>query len=256
MDILQELRKVIEKAKLDQGSYSIWNLGQTLSSDLKDLPIEVGKNVWKGVLLPEETHLYLGSFNKPTVLSIICQNSSEGIHHGRITLIGPDLHKIITTENLFGLLILIGGQKITKDITAKIRSTIYISNQIEGIELSSNLKQKQFKIGKEIFYRGISFKHIGEAIFKLYLDVHKNLIESIEIIIITQGESLINELLELNKHVQHDYYESIKDKLIKYVKMRDDCDFDWDCKICNYQAVCEEIRKIIIERSDKFKNKE
>ncbi len=249
MKILPDLRRIIEKSKLELGDYTIWDHENTLASDLKKLPIKVGSHAWKGVLLEEETQLYLGTSKCPSLLSVICQNTPDGVHHGRITLIGSDIDKITTSENLFGLIVILGGHKIKSEDLIKLRSTIYISNQIEEFELSSDLKQHKFKIGKGIYRKGISFEHIGEAIIKLFLDEHKTLIESIEVIFITMGESLIKELIEFDKIIQKDYVESMKTKIIKHVKMREDCDFDWECKSCEYQNICEEIRKIMVERN-------
>jgi CO dehydrogenase/acetyl-CoA synthase beta subunit len=253
VDNLPELRKIIEKAKLEIIDYKIWNHKDNLPLDLTNLPLKVGSHAWRGVLLEEETQLRLGNSKNPTVLSVICQNNSNGIHHGRITLIGPDLGSIHNKENLFGLIVIIGGSKINSENVNRLRSTIYISDQIEEFELGSNLKQRRFKIGKGIYNRGISFEHIGEAIIKLFLDYHKDLIESIEIIIITKGESLVKDLLEIDKIVQKDYIESMKTKINKYAKQRDDCDFDWECKTCDYQHVCDEIRQIMAERNKNLK---
>ncbi|MFX0102295.1 MAG: hypothetical protein ACFFCS_22210 [Candidatus Hodarchaeota archaeon] len=226
---------------------------------IMNLPIKVGKDVWRGVLFEEETRIELGGINDPSTAFVVHDENVEMINDGTITLIGPDIQDIKKSTCSFGIIVIIGGNRIKPEHLNRIRSTFIISGEIEGFALSSSPRYKRFKVSKDVFERGVSFEHIGRAFMYLFQNSFPALIERIEIIFFSADTNSIRDLIEFEQRIKHYFSDAIREKIYNYAvklgKIRDDCDLDIECDICENEPICIEIKEIIERREIKIKEK-
>ena len=273
---LKKIREFIEKSKIINEDYKIWKIFNetnginetdkisrtTLKNPedlIKGLPIKVGKGSWQGIVFEEDIQIEFGNKKKPSLATVFCTTDPLKVNNGRISLIGPDIKDITIPASSFGLIVIIGGNKIISNDLIKIKNILAISNTIEGFALKSIPRKWWFRLNKESYKAGISFEHIGRAIFYLYLENFPDLIESIEIIFITNSHKAVNELIEIEKIIAPYFKNAIQNKILKYVdkyqKIREDCDLEEECDICDNQIICEQIIDIIKKREvNKNKN--
>ncbi len=264
MKELQEIRNFIEKLKVTTKNYRIWSLNTDKSQDLniiiKDMPIRVGKGIWSNYLLEEEIKLELGGNNNPSTTLVICSSDikEKTIHDGRISLIGPDIVEISEKYHPFGLIVFIGGRKISSSHLNKIKRIINFTDEIEGVLLRTSPRRYIIRISKEIFHRQVSFEHIGRALIFIFKKNFPNLIENIELVFITTDNNIIEQLENFGRDVNKIFSEALRDTIYKYAKkyekLREDCDLDEECDVCDNQIICEDIQEII-EIREKLKNK-
>ncbi len=250
MATIEELRTFIERGKLASKNYRVWEC-ESSGGKRTQSPMKVGKDAWRGILFDEEVRIELGGPKIPSSVVVFCTQNLQEIHPGRVTLIGPDLADIDQPMVPFGGIFLVAGQSITREMLNKVRRTVFLSNEIEGFSQRSVSRQFWYRVSKSIISRGASFLHLGEAFSTLFTGGFPGIIEGVEAMFITQNDSLVRELSELEVRVKETFTEAFREKIASYAKLRDDCDFSWGCDICDYQPVCEEIRDIIRIRDEK-----
>jgi CO dehydrogenase/acetyl-CoA synthase beta subunit len=254
-----EIRSFIEKKKLNSQNFTIWNLAPDLDHIITrgSSKFRLGKGAWKGVFVDEsEIQLELGSENYPSTAMVLYNSDPKLIHNARITLIGPDLPAIKQNQSVFGLIVMIGSSLIESKDMKKIRNLLYISDSIEGVQLRSNPRKYWLRIGKEIYNKGVSFLDIGRSFLILFKTAFPALIETIELFFFTTSNQDIEELALFEKNLNQIYTNALRAKIAKYLKVRTDCDFEWECQSCEYQSICNEVREIIALRNEKMNNTE
>ncbi|MHA1733243.1 MAG: hypothetical protein ACTSU5_14950 [Promethearchaeota archaeon] len=250
MDAFRELRNFVETLKLGTRNYSVWETGANSKADTSGLPMRVGRGAWRGVLFEEEIALELGGVSTPSTAIVLCTNGVDLVHQGRVTLVGPDLPDIHGPNWPFALVILVGGKKITADEINKVRRVVHISDEIEGFAQRSVSRRFWYRVGRKIRDRGVSFRDIGRAFAYLFQSSYPEMVERVEVTFVTTSPGDVERLVEIEKVVKEQYTTAFKDKIARIAKLRDDCGFDWDCDVCDYEPVCEEIRDIIKIRED------
>ena len=169
------------------------------------------------------------------------------IKNRRITLIGPEIKEISTHSVDFGMFILIGGKKISENDWTSLRQFNFISNSIEGFLIRSVPRRFWCRLNSKIIQNNFSFKFLGNAIFYLYTQKFKNLIEYIEILFIVSYPNLIDQFIKTTSDISADINKKWKSKIDKW-KKNIDCDYDWGCEICPYREECYNIKEVLVER--------
>ncbi len=165
----------------------------------------------------------------------------------RITLIGPEIKEISTPSVDFGMFILIGGKRISENDWTSLRQFNFISNGIEGFSIRSVPRRFWCRINSKIIKNNFSFEILGNAIFYLYTQKFKNLIENIEILFIVSYPNLIDQFIKTTSDISADINKKWKSKIDKW-KKNIDCDYDWGCEICPYREECYNIKEVLVER--------
>ncbi len=227
---LQEIRSFIETQKLKGEDYSVWNV----SKKAPDL-LNVGNRIWDGILLREDIGIELGSIDHPIVKTILYLEDSTGIHDSRITLIGKELSGISGPSSKFGILILIGGKNISNDMVNKIRRSLYLSTNMEGIFEKQSGRNSWLQISRKLMNEKLNFMQIGSALLKLirneYPEIHK-----IEILMTVENDLVLTYFRELHDISKIDSIKQFQEK-IKKIKLRPDCDYDWECTVCDNKEI-------------------
>ncbi|MHA1932636.1 MAG: hypothetical protein ACW96X_08870 [Promethearchaeota archaeon] len=201
-------------------------------------------------MLQEETRLELGGASKKSfsmVYPISELESLNFIKNRRITLIGPEIKEISTPSVDFGMFILIGGKRISENDWTSLRQFNFISNGIEGFLIRSVPRRFWCRLNSKIIQNEFSFEFLGNAIFYLYTQKFKNLIENIEILFIVSYPNLIDQFIKITSDISTDINKKWKSKIDKWKKNLD-CEYDWGCEICPYREECYNIKEVLVER--------
>lgn len=202
---------------------------------------------FKEIILKEETKLELGGIDKKSFSLIYPSNELDHIQDGVITLIGPEINDISDQSIDFGIFILIGSKKINEKDFDALRHLSFISSGIEGFMIRTIPRRFWCRISENVIKK-FSFEFLGKAIIYLYKQEFKELITTMEIILINSYPDLIDEFIEVSSDIRKYIDSKWKDKIEKW-KKRIDCDYDWECDDCLYYDTCEVVKEVLEERS-------
>ncbi len=248
---MDNLRRLLEIAKLESKDYAIWQAGPETPALLEQLPIKVGPRSWSGVLIDDEVQIRLGDFSTPSTAFLRLVSDQNGVQDGRITLIGPDLSLIAEPIIPFAMGVLVALQEATSELIKRLNRTLQVTDEIEGFMQRSARGDPRFLISKHIIRRGASFQHIGRAFLHLFRTKYPREVQKIEIFFLTAIPSIVVELKKYREQAVQDVIKSWQAKIQKLDKLRVDCEFEWECEACDYQKICEELRDIIRLRGSK-----
>ena len=244
---LQEIRSFIENQKLKGQDYSVRNI----SID-DPVILKVGNRVWDGIILEEDIGIELGSNDNPIIKTLISLKDSTDIHNSRITLIGKDLKDISTPSCKFGFLILIGGKNISNTAINKIRRSIYLSTNVEGIFEKQSGRNSWYQLTRKLLDKKLSFIDIGSALMKLIRnEVPENI--KIEILMTVENDLVLTYFRELYDLSKIDSIKQFQEKIKNIQKLRPDCDYDWECTVCDNKEICDQVRDMITRRNKMMK---
>ena len=248
-EILDTLRNYIENQSSKGKNVFAYENNPNPQKYFESLGIKVGIDKQKEIILQEETRLELGGINKKSFSLVYPFSNSDFITHiknGRITLIGQNIKEITDLSIDFGMIILIGGRLITEKDWDSLRQFNLLSNGIEGFLIRTIPRKFWCRISEKII-KNFTFEMLGNAIFYLYQQRFKELIEVMEIFFVNTYQNVIDEFIKItskiNKHINEKWLEKIENW-----KKRIDCEYDWGCEICPYQEECYEIKQVLVER--------
>ncbi|TET56760.1 MAG: hypothetical protein E3J52_11410 [Promethearchaeota archaeon] len=213
------------------------------------LNIKVELDKHKEIILQEETKLELGGINQKSFSLVYPFSELDFINtvkRGTITLIGLENKDIYDLSIDFGMIILIGGKNITEKDWDSLRQFNLISNGIEGFLIRTIPRKFWCRISENII-KDFTFEFLGNAIFYLYKQRFKDLIESMEIFFVNTYTNVIDEFIKITSKI-NSYINEKWLKKIENWKKRIDCEYDWGCEICPYQEECYEIKQVLVER--------
>lgn len=259
VELLSELRAVYEQAKLKSQQYEVWTI-PTRSEDLREalsaVPLQVGRGAWRGVLFEEEIHCDFGGPGVPSMAAVLCVRVPEIVHDGRVTLVGPDLPELPRGTHELGILVFVGGRAISDRMLNRIRRVLFLSDEIEGFAQRSLSRKQWFRVSRDLVSRGVSFRDIAAALALLFREAFPELVETVEVYVITTLPAFVGKLVELGVRVKETYTRAFQERVYEYAqrqqalleqddKLRADCDFDWECNVCEFQTICDELRQIV-----------
>jgi len=249
-EIFSNLRQYTNE--LAQRGIDISNYTQEPNSSqyLEDFQVGVKLDSYKEIILQEETELELGGISRKSfslVYPIQNPNFKEFLKNGAITLIGPEIKDISTPSIDFGMIILIGGSRITEKDLEVLKRFNFISNGIEGFLIRSIPRRFWCRISSELIEKKVSFQFLGNAILYLYKQKFGDMIESIEIFFVNSHSEIIDDYIRITSKIREQNNKRWIEKIEEWRK-RIDCDYDWGCEICPYQELCYDIKQVLVER--------
>jgi len=248
-EILDNLRNYIISVSQQGKNVYIYQENPDPLKLFEELNIKVNLNKHKEIVLQEETKFELGGINKNSFSLVYPFSNSDFITHindGTITLIGQEVKDITDLSIDFGMIILIGGRFITEKVWDSLRQFSLISNGIEGFLIRTIPRKFWCRISEKII-KNFTFELLGNAIFYLYHQRFKDLIESMEIFFVNTYINVIDEFIKITSKMSTHINEKWLKKIENW-KKRIDCEYDWGCEICPYQEECYEIKQVLVER--------
>ncbi|MHA1293407.1 MAG: hypothetical protein ACTSQJ_12155 [Promethearchaeota archaeon] len=247
-NIIDKIRNFLDQQIQEGITINIYKNHQKPQEYFKNIGIQVALDSCKEIILQEDTQLELGGINKTSFSLVFPFHILNFIKNGNITLIGPELKDIFKNSIDFGILILIGFEKISEKDFDNLREFNFISNGIEGFMIRTIPRRFWCRISKLVI-NNFSFEFLGNAIIYLYKQKFKELIKAIEIIMINSHPKLINELANITSEVKDHLKLKWKEKIEQW-KKRIDCEYDWECEECPYYDTCEDIKEVLKAREE------
>ena len=248
-EFLDSLRNYINSESQKGKNVFIYEENLNPPKLFEKLNIKVELDKHKEIILQEETKLELGGINKKSFSLVYPFSELDFINtvkKGTITLIGLENKDIHDLSIDFGMIILIGGKNITEKDWDSLRQFNLISNGIEGFLIRTIPRKFWCRISEKII-KDFTFEFLGNAIFYLYKQRFKDLIESMEIFFVNTYTNVIDEFIKITSKI-NTYINEKWLKKIENWKKRIDCEYDWGCEICPYQEECYEIKQVLVER--------
>ncbi len=100
------------------------------------------------------------------------------------------------------MIILIGGKNINEKDWDSLRQFNLISNGIEGFLIRTIPRKFWCRISEKIM-KDFTFEFLGNAIFYLYKQRFKNLIESMEIFFVSTYPNVIDEFFRITSNINN-----------------------------------------------------
>jgi acetyl-CoA synthase len=122
---------------------------------------------------------------------------ADQVEDGKITLTGPDLDSVEEGGAMpLGILVDVAGRKMQKDFEPIIeRQFHYFTNGAEGIQHNGQRDITWIRVSKSSFGKGFRLEHLGKLLHARILDVFGNIVDKVQVRLITD-ESLLDPLLE------------------------------------------------------------
>nr|MDO8118694.1 hypothetical protein [Candidatus Sigynarchaeota archaeon] len=237
VDLLKELHEA-------PGDARTWSCEPATIDEPYPFPIKVGKRAWRGAILDEDRLIDLGGKEHGSVCVLLVTTSNEQVHHGKITLFGLDIKDISKSEVDFGMVILISVKEFDAQKVLQLHRRKHFSTEIEGAIERFHPRKYWIRLGTVFRDRSLSFSHLGRAFMKLFMDEHENIIERIEIVFIVDRPETIKHLERIQATVNDTMASLRRERIAGRLKLREGCDFEWECGTCTFQGVCDEVRKI------------
>ena len=245
--IIEKIREFLEQEQTSGKTLFSFRCDSNQINLVTNSKIKIGLNGYKEIILEEETGLELGGVNRKSFSIIFPIKDSQLIEHGKITLLGTEIHEISEPNIDFGLMILIGINNATEKDKEELNQLNFVSNSIEGFSIRTIPRRFWCRISKSALEKGFSFEFLGKAIITLYKQKFKDLVESIEVIFINSDPNSIEQFIVLSSDIVSKFKEKWKKKIEEWRK-RIDCEYDWGCNICPYQEECYELKQVLVSR--------
>jgi len=211
------------------------------------LPVRIGPQVKKTVILKEDTFVELGNPSVASCSFVIWSDDPSCVEDGRITVIGTDIQESKGKSLPFGQVIIAGGTELKEEHYLDLERTQYTSDQIEGYMLRSVPRRVWSRVGHEAAGRGFSLETLGRALMSIFRWKHP-LIQATEVVFVTSSKEDVNQLDGIAAGVR-----KFSGELRKLVRQDDgtyDCT-EYSCDICDEKTVCDSIREWVILRRKK-----
>ena len=221
-----------------------YNFPGTAAALKKGLPIHIGPQANRGILLREDTFIELGGPDAGSCAFFIMTENLSLIKDGRITLIGPDLQETIRPKLPFGQVVMVGGNELnTKDPNA-LYHLRFIGDEIEGYMVRSLSRNLWSRVSKDAGAKGFSFEVLGRALMSVYKSQNIK-IQAVEILFVTSSKEDVGRLADIEVQVQKERDQIQKEH---WKSKGYDIDCILDCGSCANKSVCDELRKVLRAR--------
>lgn len=186
------------------------------------------------IIFSSDTGCDLGPAGQPSV-SLLLPTSRRGlVEDGAITLIGPDVAQCKGREMAFGKLIMVQGHGFDEDNLFRRYQQMSLQRfdlALEGCVPRGVPQQNRewLRISKDAIARGISFKVIGNELYRQLRTL--DYVDAAEVVFITSGAQDVRAL------------ESLSQRLGKAVRAMNKMTehLAYDCDECECKDVCNEI---------------
>jgi CO dehydrogenase/acetyl-CoA synthase beta subunit len=212
-----------------------------------DLPVRVGPDAGKGVILQEDTFVELGNPSVASCSFVVWTDELSRVADGRITRIGPDIQHCRGQSLPFGQVVIVSGAELTEQHYAELERTQYVSDHIQGYMLRSVPRRVWSRVSHEAAARGFCFESLGRALMSIFRR-RNPLIQAIEVVFVTSSPDDVDQLEDIAADVR-----KFSGEVRKLVRQQDgsyDC-VEYDCDSCDDRPACDSVRDWIKVRRDR-----
>ena len=211
------------------------------------LPVRVGLNAHRGIILRSDTYLELGNPLAGSCAFVLWTDNPSLINDGRIRLLGPDIPESADQSLPFAQVLIVGGEDLTDRDHESLVQHQYVSDRIEGYMIKSAPDRVWSRVSKEAASKGFDFETLGKALMSIVKSEEPR-IETMEIVFVTSSKEAVQGLTGIAAQVRKISKDIVKEnwKIRGY-----DIECVSDCSSCSEKVVCDEIRDVISIRKKK-----
>ena len=222
-DILFRLQKMREKG----------TISDTIHRGGLDWPLAGKGDLVMGV----DTAVELGHPKEGSTAFLIWTSESTQLANKRISVIGPDLQRLVGRRIPFGTIILLGVEGFNED------NSYERYRQLESVRYDICLKgymmrgvsqygREWSRVSRKAIDKGFSFPILGGALVDRYLEFE--FVRSVEVIFFTSGRKDMKPFLPIAENALK--IIGAMNKMIQEVS--------YDCDTCEYNGVCGEVEDL------------
>lgn len=187
-----------------------------------------------------DTAVELGHPREGSTGFLIWANEPTRLKNKRISIIGPDLHRLVGRRIAFGKITLLGVEGFNED------NSYQRYRQLENVRFDIRLKgymmrgvsqygREWSRVSRTAIENGFSFSTLGAALINRYLEF--DFVRSVEVVFFTSGFQDMKPFLPIAENTLR--IIGAMNKMIEEVS--------YDCDTCEYSDVCgeaEELREL------------
>jgi CO dehydrogenase/acetyl-CoA synthase beta subunit len=222
-DIFSRLKKMRETGKISD----------TIHRESVDWPLAGKGDLVMGV----DTAVELGHPREGSTAFLIWTNEPMRLKNKRISIIGPDLHKLAGKRIPFGKIILLGVEGFNED------NSYERYRQLENVRYDIRLKgymmrgvsqygREWSRVSREAIDDGFSFPILGGALVNRYLEFE--FVRTVEVVFFTSGLQDMKPFLPIAENAL-----KIMGAMNKMIE-----EASYDCDTCEYSDICREVEDL------------
>jgi len=229
---------------------------------MEGLPIRFGADSNPGVLLRSDTFLELGNPAAGSCAAAMWTDDTSLVVDGRITVVGPDIPDVgdiggianlagadgSSSRSLpFAQVLLAAGPDLCEEDHEQILQVQHVGDRVEGYMVRSTSEYVWARVSNDAATKGFDLESLG----RILLHLTKTAIpkaSAAEVVFVTTSKDDVERMSEVVNRAK-----SIgRDMVSELWKARGfDLDCDFDCGSCSDEAVCDDIRDVIVATKQK-----
>jgi CO dehydrogenase/acetyl-CoA synthase beta subunit len=198
-------------------------------------PWPIDKN--RNMVMAGDTAVELGNPKDASVSFLYWVDDPTRLHHGRISVVGPDIPDSIGKRLSYGKIVIIGGTGFDAENSFdryREMELLRYDMHLKGYMMRavSRYGQEWSRVSREAVDKGFSFAVLGAAIIDQYMKL--DYVSSVEVIFVTAGRDELTSL--------HKTSEGVSTIIGAMNKMAGELSFD--CDSCEYTEVCGDVAEL------------
>jgi CO dehydrogenase/acetyl-CoA synthase beta subunit len=205
------------------------------------LPVQVGPNAHRGIILRSDTYLELGNPLAGSCAFVLWTEQPSLVNDGKVTLLGPDIQESADGSLPFAQILIVGGEELSDKDHESLVQHQYVSDRIEGYMIKSAPDRVWSRVSKDAAEKGFDFETLGRALMGIVKSEEPR-VQAMQIVFVTTSKEDVQGLANIAQQVRKISKEIVKEnwKIRGY-----DIECASDCSSCGEKVVCDDIREVI-----------
>lgn len=197
------------------------------------------------VILAEDMAVELGHPSTASQAIVLSSYQPELVHHGRISIVGPDVNEIErTSRRPFGQVVMLAYRQGEAPDPFEIDNTQYLIRRLPGYMVRSVPGRLWARISLGAQQAGLTIRTIGSALIAAYT-YDFEAVEKVEVAFVTSCGEDVDALAQIANEAtilagKHKRLVLGADGEVECTKL--------DCESCEDKPVCDNLRDIVIKR--------
>jgi len=205
------------------------------------LPVRVGRNAHRGIILRSDTYLELGNPLAGSCAFVLWTEKPSLVSDGKVTLLGPDIPESAGGSLPFAQVLIVGGEELSDKDHESLVQHQYVSDRIEGYMIKSAPDRVWSRVSKDAAEKGFDFETLGKALMGI-VKSEASRVQAMEIVFVTTSKEDVQGLANIAQQIRKISKDIVKEnwKIRGY-----DIECASDCSSCGEKVVCDDIREVI-----------
>ena len=199
------------------------------------------------VILADEVAQELGHPATASRALVLVTFEPDIVHHGRITLLGPDLDAMLggsQERHPFAQVVILAARPDRLPDPFALESAQFLMNRLPGYMVRSVPGKLWVRLSRKAYTAGLTLRTVGSALIAVYTGDFES-IEGVEVLFITSSREDVEALDPLAAEAT--ILSGRHKKLVLGLDGEAECK-DLNCATCEEKPVCDNLRDVIIKR--------